>query len=305
MPSRLPLGWKRFAKALLACGLLFSAAAWACSPRTAEVQVADGTIHYQEIGEGPAVVLLHGLFAQKEQWTEVMCRLSAAGYRAVAPDLPGYGKSRPFALDDYGLERQVELLDLFLHRTIPEGRVHLAGNSMGGSIAALYARRHPDRLISLALVGAPLGVTPWGKAVTGALRRGVNPFIPARAEDLRREMRLLFTSPPVLSPEAEKALLQTYTSGMPHYQAVWQRIDRYQRILLKSRAAPVPTLFLWGDSDRVFEWPGRRSLRRHWRHADIRLWRGMGHLPHLENAQETARHLQGFFAANQSAGNKN
>lgn len=64
---------------------------------THEVALDGGVLYYNRAGEGPLVVLLHGLFAQKEQWDALLCLLSAAGYTAIAPDLPGYGKKHRFS----------------------------------------------------------------------------------------------------------------------------------------------------------------------------------------------------------------
>lgn len=283
---------------------LFSPLLIACDIRSAEIKVDGGSIHYSEVGTGSTVVLLHGLFAQKEQWRDLMCHLSGKGYRAVAPDLPGFGQSRPFALPDYGLLRQSDLLETFLQQVVPSGRLHLAGNSMGGSIAALYARRHPERLHTLVFIGAPMGIVPWGKAVSDALHQGIHPFIPVNTEELRLEMRLLFASPPTLPEEVEKALVQTYTSENRHYQAVWNLVNCYQRVLLEGKAPAVPTLFLWGESDRIFEWPGKNRLRHHWPRAGIVLLPGIGHLPHLEDSNAIGSQIHRFIGAQRKPGRR-
>jgi alpha-beta hydrolase superfamily lysophospholipase len=60
-----------------------------CAIDTRSVPIAGGTIAYNVAGSGPTVLLIHGLFADKEQWNALACKLVDAGYRAVAVDLPG------------------------------------------------------------------------------------------------------------------------------------------------------------------------------------------------------------------------
>jgi abhydrolase domain-containing protein 6 len=69
-----------------------------CTLSSLTARVGNGTLSYSQVGNGRVVLLLHGLFANKEQWNSLMCRLSEAGYQALAPDLPGYGNSNGFTL---------------------------------------------------------------------------------------------------------------------------------------------------------------------------------------------------------------
>ena len=73
----------------------------------------------------------------------MMCRLSEVGYRAIAPDLPGYGNSNGFTLRDYALENQTTLLHELMEK-LGIKSFDLAGNSMGGAIAQLYAQSYPN-----------------------------------------------------------------------------------------------------------------------------------------------------------------
>ena len=72
------------------------------APKTAAID--GGTISYLEGGKGEPILLLHGLFAQKEQWMEVGCALAIEGFDVIIPDLPGYGASSGYAISTYALE---------------------------------------------------------------------------------------------------------------------------------------------------------------------------------------------------------
>jgi 3-oxoadipate enol-lactonase len=105
---------------------------------------------YDELGDGPAVLLLHAGIANRRMWKEHLGPLAAAGYRAVAVDLPGFGDAiagpEPVAhwddvvatMDGLGIERAA-----------------LVGNSFGGAVALRVAALHPERVSSLMLVSTP------------------------------------------------------------------------------------------------------------------------------------------------------
>ena len=108
---------------------------------------------YDEAGAGPAVVLLHAGVADRGMWAGHLERLAGAGFRAIAPDLPGYGEAPArsggpapwtevtLTLDALGVERAV-----------------LVGNSFGGAVALRVAVVDPTRVAGLVLVSAPPAV---------------------------------------------------------------------------------------------------------------------------------------------------
>ena len=258
-----------------------------CTIATQEAGVDGGVIHYRKAGAGSPVLLLHGLFAQKEQWDAILCLLSASGHTAIAPDLPGYGQSVGFPLADYQLENQVVLLHRFMSKL---GITHfdLAGNSMGGAIAALYVQTHPRQVRSLAFIGSPLGIVGWGNGVKEAIFRGVNPFIPTDIPQLDTEMSLLFVSPPAIPESIKASLVKEYDERNRHYQQVWNIVNLYGRSLYGHPISGVPTLIIWGQDDRVFAVEGADRLSKLFSRVKLVKMPKAGHLPQLENSDETA-----------------
>lgn len=265
-----------------------------CEIATAAAPIAGGTVHYSRAGRGPTVLLLHGLFAQKEQWNGVLCALAAAGFDAIAPDLPGFGQSTDFPVTDYDLDRQVELLAALL-QALGAGEVDLAANSMGGALAVLFTERHPQTVRRFAFIGPPLGVEDWGPGVQQAIREGVNPFIPIDGPQLDRELALLFAAPPEVPAPVREALIQDYVTRNRHYQQVWDIVNLYDDVLKRPLKVGVPTLILWGESDAIYAVAGAHGLRGQLPHATVVTLPQTGHLPMLERPAETAAVLIPFL----------
>lgn len=108
----------------------------------------DGKFEYVEKGEGPVIVLLHGLFGALSNFKEVVNYFSSR-YKVVIPLMPIY--SLPV------LNTNVKSLEKFIHEFITlkgYDQVHLLGNSLGGHVALVYMTRHPEKVSSLILTGS-------------------------------------------------------------------------------------------------------------------------------------------------------
>lgn len=258
-----------------------------CVPATHAEPIGRGTISYNSFGRGPPVLLVHGLFADKEQWTALACLIADAGYEAIAVDLPGYGKSAGYSLGDYPLEREVENLHALAAR-LGIARFDIAGNSMGGAIAALYATAYPEQVRSLAFLGSPEGITGWGDGIRGAILSGINPFIPLTPAELDIELHLLFVSPPNISPSAAKSIVDEYVRNRDHYIQVWNIVNLYDDVLIRTPLARKPTLIVWGADDSIFNASGATALQAKTFGGQVYLMPKAGHLLHTENAAAVA-----------------
>ncbi len=281
--------------------LLFTLLSWPfvvygepCTIEAFTQEVEQGTIPYRSAGSGAEVLLLHGLFAQKEQWDEVLCALAQAGYRATAPDLPGYGQSAGYGLAAYALEEQVALLEKFMSaRGVP--RFHIAGNSMGGTIAAMYARQYPRKVMTLTFVGGALGIVDWGAPIKQAIIQGINPFIPVNEAQVDLELSLLLNKPPVLPEASKSVMIRPYIDNHAHYQQVWNIVSLYGNAIKTMKPSPVRTLILWGETDHVFDVAGVPALARKFPNSRRILMPNVGHLPMLEAPATVARQYIAFL----------
>jgi pimeloyl-ACP methyl ester carboxylesterase len=129
---------------------------------------------HDQVGAGPAVVLLHAGIADRTMWFELLPSLADAGFRAVALDLPGFGDA-PVAEGEQAPWADV----LATIDALGIGRAALVGNSFGGAVALRVAVVAPERISALVLVSTPApGIEPsaqlealW-RAEEAALRRG-------------------------------------------------------------------------------------------------------------------------------------
>jgi 3-oxoadipate enol-lactonase len=103
---------------------------------------------YSVEGVGPPLILIHGIGASRHSWDGLIQHLRS-DFRCVSYDLRGHGRS-PLPTPPYTLDDLVEDLEA-LRRELHIEKAHFAGHSLGGMIGPAYARRYPDRVLSLGL----------------------------------------------------------------------------------------------------------------------------------------------------------
>ena len=115
-----------------------------------EVTVDDTVVHYDRTGDGPALLLLHGTAASREQWGPLTAR--AGRFTVLAPDFPGSGRTTdhggPITVEDLAVQAEA-VLD---HAGVDAA--HVVGHSLGGVVAAQLAGTRPHRVRSAVLHAA-------------------------------------------------------------------------------------------------------------------------------------------------------
>lgn len=109
-------------------------------------------VAYIDEGDGPLVFLLHGMPSWSFLWRSVIPPLLSAGYRCVAPDLLGFGRSdKPTQIEDYTYPRHVGAIEGLLD-SLGEAKVHFVLHDWGGPIGTLVAAHNVDRVASTTLM---------------------------------------------------------------------------------------------------------------------------------------------------------
>ncbi|MFI6151381.1 alpha/beta fold hydrolase [Kitasatospora sp. NPDC051170] len=119
------------------------------------IEAPAGRLHLVEQGTGPLVVLVHGFPESWYSWRHQLPALAAAGYRAVALDVRGYGhSSKPTAMDEYRMLALVED-NLALVHALGEETAVIIGHDWGANIAATSALLHPEVFRAVGLLSVP------------------------------------------------------------------------------------------------------------------------------------------------------
>ncbi len=136
-------------------------------------------------GEGPPMVLCHGITASRRYVHHGSRALERAGHRVVTYDARGHGESDPAAPGGgYGYPWLVADLERVVAAEVGEGPFVLAGHSMGAHTAVAYALHHPERLTGLAVIGPtymgevqPASLAYWDGLALALAEGGVDGFV--------------------------------------------------------------------------------------------------------------------------------
>ncbi len=227
------------------------------------INVGEVTLHCLAEGRGPPVVLLHGFPELAYSWRKQLPALAAAGFRAVAPDLRGYGESdRPLGVENYTLEHLTEDI-AGLCRSLGE-KVRLVGHDWGGGIAWTLAHQHPELVEKLAILNCPhnelmkraLLRSPRQAAAVWHFFVFQLPFLPEKAlahpAFLRRALRGLSVKKEAAFSDEDLAVYEAawkkpgaITAALAYYRAMLRT-----KIKLSGKIKP-PTMVIWGEADKV------------------------------------------------------
>lgn len=266
-------------------------------------QAGNSLIHWRDFGgDGPTMVLIHGLGGSIANWSAVAPRLGESA-RVVALDLPGFGLSPPAA--DWRVSTHVEAATQFVAQFSEP--VTLVGNSMGGLIAEAVASSRPDLVKALLLVSPatpPILPDPTLHAPTVLrLAAQATPLVgPALTRQLRRRHQpddlVRFTinqiahRPGRIPPHIVQELVGLAevrdrfpwaVDAVPHtarsIAGMWRRRSQFVAMI---RAITAPTLVVHGVEDQIIsprsvEW--LVSLRSDW---ELIQMEDTGHIPQLD-----------------------
>ena len=254
-----------------------------------------GTVARIESGSGPSVLLIHGLNGFKEGWGPLPDALAAAGFHAVAVNLPGSGDS-PRLSHRTSPSSLARALDPLITELAP---LAMVGHSLGAQIAMIAAAGRPERVRALALISPwvdprPMRIPPRGvsdllqipvlgpivaRAAIARIRRD-----PARRRDafmsavadpggLSRDPRMA-----ALLAEASDRLLTADLRAMSDWAASALSFD--VRPLADAVAQSV--LVVSGTRDRITAPAGAQRLATALAAGRMLSVDGVGHFPHLE-----------------------
>lgn len=247
------------------------------------LSVGDTRIQIRRGGKGPPLVVLHGL--GDRGWFRFH-DLMARRFSVLAPTHPGFGPSD----DPPWLEGVDDLVLFYLDLLDGLGlrQVHLLGASLGGWIAAEFAVRHQDRLLSLTLVDAAGLHTPDAEIADIFL---MDPATRAKAlhgnPEVLAEVTAMAPTPEMLQVELRERVTIAKLAWDPYFHdpKLGRRLGRLR----------IPTLILWGRHDRLIPGAVGEAYRRAIPAADLMVIDDAGHAALRDAPDACASTLAAFL----------
>ena len=236
---------------------------------------------FEARGDGPtAVVMLHGVGGGSAAWAGQLDSFAAAGYRAVAWDAPGYGRSPAIApYDMVGLARSLEaLVD-----ALAAPRVVLLGHSMGGMLAQEAAVAFPRKIAGLVLSAtSPAFGRPGGDWQQAFLRERLGPLDAGKTmADLAPALVGGMVGPDADPAGVRRAIeVMSCVSGATYRKALAAIVGFDRRTALGAIAVPV--LAVAGEHDATAPAAVMEKMAAKIPGAEYALLAGCGHLANLE-----------------------
>jgi len=265
------------------------------------------SVHYRSLGEGPALVLLHGITSDSQTWRDVLPGL-AERHTVIAPDLLGHGMSAK-PQGDYSLGAFASgVRDLLVALGIE--RATVIGHSLGGGVAMQLSYQFPERVERLVLVssgGLGREVHPMLRAATLPGADWVLPLLgragllgagAAAAHALGRVglhpnadvSGIADGFATLADEESRRAFLHTARSIM---DPGGQRVDASDRLYL---AAGMPTLIVWGERDPMIPVAHARAAHELMPHSRLEILPDAGHFPFRDDPMRFVAVLNDFIA---------
>jgi haloalkane dehalogenase len=270
--------------------------AWPFAPRFC--RLAQGALHYVDVGHGAPLVLVHGTPTWGFEWRHVIQPL-AETQRVIVPDHLGFGLSDRPEDADYAPEAHATRFAAFMAAVVGDQRVSLVVHDFGGPIALEWALANAHRIDALVVVNswmwafdddpvmqrrAAMIEGTVGRLLYRYANASLRLIMPSAYAERQRLTRAIHAQYLRVFPDADSrervlfALARSLRGSGSYFRSLWERRDAL---------ATVPMSIVWGMRDSAF---GPAMLNR-WSaafpHADVTRLDDAGHWPHEEQPQET------------------
>lgn len=248
---------------------------------------------YTVEGEGPPLFLIHGIGAARDVWRFMIPKLKTH-FSVISYDLRGHGTS-PRPNGEFGLDALVNDLERLRERT-GFAQAHFAGHSLGGMIGPAYARKYPDRVLSLGLLSTAAGRTEddsakvWG-VVRAMEEKGVeqvldtlverwytDSFIEAHADIVQRRLKQVVATDREVFLNVFRIYAGTEMMGWLH-------------------EVTARTLVLTGENDGGCNPRLNKAIAEALANSELVILAGYKHALPLEAGEEVASHMVRFIEA--------
>ena len=241
----------------------------------------------------PTLILLHGFSADHSVWLRCANQLGKH-YHVILLDLPGHGQTGYQVDADYSIPAQSQRLYEFIS-ALDLQEVHLAGNSMGGFLAAQFALDFPHHTASIICVD-PAGVTPPRPSTLQSIAmQGRNPFFMDSPDQFADFFKLTMAKPPFFPKSVKLFKANEYVKRKPELIHIYQDFFNLDHVLDDKLAnIECPILMLWGGLDDIIHISCAQVWQDKAKTVTV-IWDDLGHMPMLEAPQQTADEIIRFI----------
>lgn len=241
----------------------------------------------------PVMVLLHGFTSDKDIWLR-FAKHFVDEYRVIIIDVAGHGDTAYSPSLDHSVPAQAKRVSTFLAKKNIK-QFHVAGNSMGGAIAAVLAFEHPDSVLSLLMID-PGGLrAPQASELDNLLAQGKNPFLIDSDEEFDAFYPLTMARPPWVPKPALDYVASLYKQRKNRWQAIFEQLDISRIFDDELSRIKAPSLLMWGDKDRLLDVSSVELWQQKMPTMAVKIWPDVGHMAMIETPYESANFYKEFL----------
>ena len=265
--------------------------AWAgLQTKTIKVNNIDWTYSIGGQANKPTILLIHGLSGSRDNWNRV-ARYLTPYYQVIIPDLPLHGDSKAPADFDPQVATFQEELRKLMGALGAEKNINVAGHSLGGAIALLYASIYFTETQSLMIMDSA-GVYKNTSSPFLKDPQKLHDIVDKKAGDLDRVLKIAMYAPPfipsVLKREQEQLMISLAPQTTRVVNKLVEQVGYYtpEGFALPVRSIEAPTQIIWGEQDQVIDVGVVPELVEHLKNEEPPvILKGIGHSPLLEAEQ--------------------
>lgn len=264
-------------------------------------------IHYRDEGQGPVLVLLHGVASSLHTWDGWVKELKDR-YRIIRIDLPAHGLTGPDPqLERYEIGYMVDKLDKFLNK-LGIRKAYLAGNSLGGYISWNYTLHRPDLVKKLILLDAagypqdmPFIMNFAALPVIGEMSSVMLPrfIVSANVHEAYGDQTKV--SDELVKRYHDLTLRPGNRKGLVNVFRTMKEQSQNPGLGDRVKEIRTPTLLMWGEEDKWVPLSTMERFREDLPGAQVITYEGVGHLPMEELPVQSARDAAAFLESRGNA----
>ncbi len=242
----------------------------------------------------PTIVMLHGFSANKGVWLR-FAKYFSDDFNIIIPDLAGHGDTGFDPKWDYSGPAQAARVVALMDR-LQIQNAHIIGNSMGGVIAAHFARLYPERTLTATLVDPAGVVSPEPSEMGKMLAQGNNPFQVNSPEEFQDFYAMTMAKPPIVPDFVIAGVGQRYEEKRDELGVIFEGIHNKDLLDSYLGAIKTPVLIMWGGKDELIHVSSAQVWHKGLPNSELKIWPEIGHMPMVEIPEESASIYRDFLS---------